>query len=51
VAWPAGLRSARTRRSYAADLLGWLAWLAARGVDVLAAGRVHVEGTAAKCRR
>src|SRR4051794_32489867 len=38
-AWLASLRAARTRRSYAADLLGWRAWLAARGVGVLAAGR------------
>lgn len=42
-AWLASLRSARTRRSYAADLLGWRAWLAARGVDVLAARRVHLD--------
>lgn len=42
-AWLASLRSARTRRSYAADLLGWRAWLTTRGVDVLAAGRVHVD--------
>jgi site-specific recombinase XerD len=42
-AWLASLRSARTRRSYAADLLAWRAWLAARGLDVLAAGRVHLD--------
>jgi site-specific recombinase XerD len=42
-AWLASLRSARTRRSYAADLLGWQAWLATRGLDVLAAGRVHLD--------
>jgi hypothetical protein len=34
-AWLASLRSARTRRSYAADLLGWRTWLAERGLDVL----------------
>jgi integrase/recombinase XerD len=37
------LRSARTRRAYAGDLRAWLAWLAERGVDVLAAGRVHAD--------
>ena len=46
-AWLASLRSARTRRSYAADLLGWRAWLAGRGVDVLAAGRVHAGSVGA----
>ncbi len=35
-AWLMSLRSARTRRAYAGDLRAWLAWLAARGVDVLA---------------
>jgi len=39
-AWLMSLRSARTRRAYAGDPL---AWLADRGVDVLAAGRVHVD--------
>ena len=33
---------ARTRRAYAADVHGWLGWLAERGTDVLKAGRVHV---------
>jgi hypothetical protein len=42
-AWLTGLRSARTRRAYAKDLVGWVAWLADRGTDVLAAGRVHVD--------
>ncbi len=42
-AWLASLRSARTRRSYAGDLLGWQAWLAGRGVEVLGAGRVQVD--------
>ena len=42
-AWLASLRSARTRRSYAGDLLGWRAWLAERGLEVLGAGRVHVD--------
>jgi integrase/recombinase XerD len=42
-AWLAGLRSARTRRSYGGDLLGWQAWLAERGLEVLAAGRVHLD--------
>jgi hypothetical protein len=31
-AWLASLRSARTRRSYAGDLLDWRAWLAERGL-------------------
>jgi integrase/recombinase XerD len=42
-AWLTGLRSARTRRAYAADVLAWLAWLADRETGVLAAGRVHVD--------
>jgi site-specific recombinase XerD len=42
-AWLTGLRSPRTRRAYAGDLAGWLAWLSQRGTDVLAAGRVHVD--------
>jgi integrase/recombinase XerD len=42
-AWLSSLRSARTRRSYFADVRAWLAWLAERGVDVLSAGRVHVD--------
>ena len=42
-AWLASLRAARTRRAYAADVRGWLGWLAERGTDVLDAGRVHVD--------
>jgi Lantibiotic dehydratase, N terminus/Phage integrase, N-terminal SAM-like domain len=42
-AWLASLRSSRTRRAYAGDLRGWLAWLDGRGADVLGAGRVHVD--------
>jgi len=42
-AWLTGLRSARTRRAYAGDVVAWLAWPAERGTDVLAAGRVHVD--------
>ena len=42
-AWLTSLRSLRTRRAYAGDLRGWLAWLGERGVDVLDAGRVHVD--------
>jgi len=42
-AWLASLRSHRTRRAYAGDLAGWLAWLRARDTDLLAAGRVHVD--------
>ncbi len=42
-AWLASLRSARTRRSYAGDLLGWQTWLAERGLELLAAGRVQVD--------
>ena len=37
------MRSARTRRSYAGDLLGWRAWLDERGIELLGAGRVHVD--------
>ena len=42
-AWLTGLRSARTRRAYAADVVAWLGWLAARETGALAAGRVHVD--------
>jgi integrase/recombinase XerD len=42
-AWLTGLRSARTRRAYAADLVAWLGWLAGRETGALAAGRVHVD--------
>lgn len=42
-AWLASLRSARTRRAYAGDLLGWTAWLAERSLEVPGAGRVHVD--------
>ena len=42
-AWLTSLRSPRTRRAYAGDLRGWLWWLNGRGVDVLGAGRVHVD--------
>ena len=42
-AWLTGLRSARTRRAYAADVVAWLAWLAERETGALAAGRVHVD--------
>jgi integrase/recombinase XerD len=42
-AWLTGLRSARTRRAYAGDVMAWLGWLADRETDVLAAGRVHVD--------
>ncbi|MFC4000896.1 tyrosine-type recombinase/integrase [Prauserella oleivorans] len=61
-AWLSSLRSARTRRAYAGDLLAWLDWLTERELDVLVAARVHVdlwvrqqesEGAAAStiCRR
>ncbi|MGH3219393.1 MAG: tyrosine-type recombinase/integrase, partial [Streptosporangiaceae bacterium] len=46
-AWLTSLRSARTRRAYAGDLRAWLGWLADRGIDVLAATRVHVDMWAA----
>jgi hypothetical protein len=42
-AWLASLRSARTRRSYAADLLGWRGWLAGRGFELLEATRVQLD--------
>jgi len=42
-AWLASLRSARTRRAYAADLLAWRSWLAERGLEVLAARRVQLD--------
>ncbi len=38
-AWLTGLRSARTRRAYAGDVVAWLGWLAGRGTGALAAGR------------
>ena len=41
--WLTGLRSARTRRAYAGDVVAWLAWLAERETGALAAGRVHVD--------
>ena len=42
-AWLVSLRSARTRRAYFADLFGWLAFIQPRGVDLLAARRVHAD--------
>ncbi len=42
-AWLTGLRSARTRRAYAADVVAWLGWLADRDAGALEAGRVHVD--------
>ena len=42
-AWLMRLRAARTRCAYAGDLRAWLAWLDQRGIDVLAAGRVHAD--------
>jgi integrase/recombinase XerD len=42
-AWLMSLRAARTRRAYAGDLRAWLAWLGERGIDVLAAARVHAD--------
>ena len=42
-AWLTGLRSARTRRAYAGDVVAWLGWLAERETGALAAGRVHVD--------
>ena len=42
-AWLTGLRSARTRRAYAGDVVAWLGWLTERETDSLAAGRVHVD--------
>jgi integrase/recombinase XerD len=42
-AWLTGLRSARTRRAYAADVVAWLGWLGGRETGVLEAGRVHVD--------
>ena len=42
-AWLTGIRSARTRRAYAADVVAWLGWLAGRETSALAAGRVHVD--------
>ena len=41
--WLTGLRSARTRRAYAAEVVAWLGWLAGRETGALAAGRVHVD--------
>jgi len=42
-AWLTGLRSARTRRAYAVDVVAWLGWLANRDTGVLAARRLHVD--------
>jgi len=42
-AWLTSLRSARTRRSYATDLLNWQTWLTHRGTHILAAARVQVD--------
>lgn len=42
-AWLTGLRSARTRRAYAGDVVAWFGWLTERKTDALAAGRVHVD--------
>ncbi|MCG8919433.1 tyrosine-type recombinase/integrase [Actinokineospora sp. PR83] len=42
-AWLSSLRSARTRRAYLQDVRAWLGWCEQRGVDVLGAGRVHVD--------
>jgi integrase/recombinase XerD len=42
-AWLTGLRSARTRRAYAGDVVAWLGWLTEREADALAAGRVHLD--------
>jgi len=46
-AWLTGLRSARTRRAYAGDVMAWLGWLAGRETGALAAGRVHLDLCAA----
>jgi hypothetical protein len=46
-AWLTEMRSARTRRAYAADVVTWLGWLAERTTGALAAGRVHVDLRAA----
>src|SRR5580704_12296081 len=43
-AWLTGLRSARTRRAYAADVMAWLAWLAGRAGDWRAGGRAGARG-------
>ena len=50
-AWLASLRSARTRRSYAGDLLAWQDWLADRGVEVLMGGRVQMDMWARRAGR
>jgi len=43
----AGLRSPRTRRAYAADVVAWVGWLGQRQTGALAAARVHVDMWAA----
>jgi hypothetical protein len=43
-AWLTGLRSARTRRAYAADVASWLGWLAGRAGDRGAGGRAGARG-------
>src|SRR5262245_32612202 len=42
-AWLSGLRSQRTRRAYARDVMVWWRWCTDRGVELLAAQRVHVD--------
>jgi integrase/recombinase XerD len=42
-AWLLSLRAARTRKAYCGDFLAWVGWLAERGLEVLAARRVHVD--------
>src|SRR5262249_22595030 len=42
-AWLLSLRTARTRRAYAGDFRAGHAWLAERGLEVLAGRRVHVD--------
>ena len=41
--WLTGVRSARTRRAYAADVVAWCGWSAGRNTGALAAGQVHVD--------
>ena len=45
-AWLLGYQSPATRRNYALDITGWLSFCDSRGIDPLAARRVHADAWA-----
>ena len=47
-AWLTGLRSSRTRRAYAADLVAWLSWLRQRQTGALDAAHMSTWTRAAR---